>query len=76
MQILNRYNSSGVCIAYIERLGGRVSNVHLTENCGLLSKLLPGDVILADRDFTIDKAAGMYCAKVKMPPFTRGGKSS
>ena len=54
--------------------GGRVSDVHLTENCGLLSKLLPGDVILADRGFTIEKAAGMYCAEVKVPPFTRGKK--
>jgi len=54
--------------------GGRVSDVHLTENCGLLSKLLPGDVILVDRGFTIDQAAGMYCAEVKTPPFTRGKK--
>ena len=40
--------------------GGRVSDIHLTENCGLLSKMLPGDVILADRGFTIEEAAGMY----------------
>ena len=50
---------------------GRVSDVHLTENCGLLAKLLPGDVILADRGFTIDQATGVYCAQVKIPPFTR-----
>ena len=36
-------------IAYISKgWGGRVSDVHLTENCGLLKNLLPGDVILAD----------------------------
>ena len=40
----------------------------------LPSLLLPGDVILADRGFTIEKAAGMYCAEVKVPPFTRGKK--
>lgn len=28
--------------------GGRVSDVHLTENCGILENLLPGDLILAD----------------------------
>ena len=62
-------------IAFISKgWGGRVSDVYLTENCGLLAKLLPGDMILADRGFTIQEAAGMYCAEVKMPPFTRGKK--
>ena len=40
--------------------GGRVSDVRLTKNCSLLAKLLPGDVILADRGFKIDQAAGVY----------------
>ena len=52
--------------------GGRVSDVHLTENCGLLENMLPGDLILADRGFTIQESAGMYCAQVKLPPFTKG----
>ena len=30
-----------------------MSNKYLTNNCGILSKLLPGDVILADRGFAI-----------------------
>ena len=29
--------------------GGRTSNVHITENCGLHQKLLPGDLVLANR---------------------------
>jgi hypothetical protein len=33
--------------------GGRVTDKHLTENCDLLSKLLPIDIILADRGFDI-----------------------
>ena len=62
-------------IAFISKgWRGRVSDVHLTENCGLLSKLLPGDVILADCGFTIEEAAGMYCAEVKIPSFTKGKK--
>ena len=62
-------------IAFISQgWGGRTSDVHLTENSGLLSKLLPGDVILADRGFTIQEAAGLYCAEVKLPPFTKGKK--
>ncbi len=52
--------------------GGRASDVHITEHCGLLEKLLPGDIILADRGFTIQESAAMFCAEVKLPPFTRG----
>ena len=54
--------------------GGRVSDKYLTENCGLLSYLQPGDVILADRGFTVQDSVGLYCAEVKVPPFTRGKK--
>ena len=62
-------------VAFISQgWGGRTSDVHLTENCGLLQKLLPGDLVLADRGFTIEEAAGLYCAEVKVPPFTRGKK--
>ena len=54
--------------------GGRVSDVHLTQNCGLLQNLLPGDLVLADRGFTVQESVGMYYAEVKIPPFTRGKK--
>jgi len=60
-------------VAFISRRwGGRVSDVYLTEECGLLKKLLPGDMILADRGFTIQDSAGLYCAEVHIPPFTKG----
>ena len=52
--------------------GGRVSDWYLTEKCGLLEKLLPGDVLLADRGFNVQESAGVYCAEVKIPPFTKG----
>ena len=62
-------------VAFISQgWGGRTSDVHLMENCGLLQKLLPGDLVLADRGFAIEEAAGLYCAEVKVPPFTRGKK--
>ncbi|XP_065889366.1 uncharacterized protein [Dysidea avara] len=62
-------------IAFISQgWGGRTSDVHITENSGLLSKLLPGDVVLADRGFIIQESIGLYCAEVKLPPFTRGKK--
>ena len=53
---------------------GRVSDIHITENCGLLDNLLSGDLILADRGFNIHESAGMFCAEVKMPAFTKGKK--
>ena len=62
-------------ITYISKgWGGRVSDRHLTENCGILELLLPGDQVLADRGFNIQEAVGLYCAEVKIPPFTRGKK--
>jgi len=30
-----------------------MSNKYLTDHCGLLSKLLPGDIVLADKVFDI-----------------------
>ena len=60
-------------VAFISKgWGGCVSDVHLTQNSGLLQHLLPGDVVLADRGFTIQDSVGMLCAEVKHPPFTRG----
>ena len=54
--------------------GGRVSNICLTENCGLLGKMLPGDTILANHGFDIKESIGFYCATVKLPSFTKGKK--
>lgn len=62
-------------ISFVSRgWGGRVSDKHLTENCGLLNHLQPGDQVLADRGFTVEDSVGLYCAEIKVPPFTRGKK--
>ena len=44
----------------------------LTENSGLLNKLLPGDTILADRGFDIQESIGLCSITVKIPAFTKG----
>ena len=46
----------------------------MTENCGLLKHLLPRNVVLADQAFNIQEAASMYCAEVKILPYTKGKK--
>lgn len=34
--------------------------------------LLPGDLVLADRGFTITDAVGLHCSKLVIPAFTKG----
>ena len=60
-------------ISYISTAwGGRVSDKHLTGNCGILKKLLPGDMVLADRGFNISESVGMHQAQLCLPAFTKG----
>ena len=55
-----------------EAWGGRTSDKFLTENCGFLGNLLPGDLILADRGFTIHDEVMFYHANLNIPAFTKG----
>ena len=60
-------------VAFVsEAWGGRVSDKHLTENSGILRKLLPGDIVLADRGFDISESVGMMQARLHIPAFTKG----
>ena len=52
--------------------GGRVSDKHLTINSGFLSKLLPGDIVLADRGFDIAEDVARMQATLQIPAFTNG----
>ena len=52
--------------------GDRASDKLITENCGILKKLLPGDVILADRGFDIAESVGTMQARLHIPAFTKG----
>lgn len=46
---------------------GRTSEKHITDNCDFLTRVLPGDLVLTDKDFK-------YTADLKTPAFTYGGK--
>ena len=49
-----------------------MSDKYLTENCGLLNQLLPGDVVLANRGFTIADSVSAMQAQLYLPAFTKG----
>ena len=52
--------------------GGRTSDKFLTERCGLLNNLKAGDLVLADRGFTISESVSLYQAQSAIPAFTKG----
>ncbi|KAG1925588.1 NLR family CARD domain-containing protein 3-like [Pimephales promelas] len=61
-------------VMFVSKLfGGRASDTFITRNSGLISHLLPGDQVLADRGFTITDVLppGVTLA---IPAFTRGCK--
>lgn len=74
MKILIAVTPQGSISFVSKAWGGRVSDKYITEHSGILQKLLPGDLVLADRGFTIQDSVGFYCAEVKTPPFTKGKK--
>lgn len=62
----------GVITFISEGWGGRTSDQHITEHCGILDNLTHGDVVLADRGFNIADSVGLYCATLHIPAFTKG----
>lgn len=55
-----------------EGYGGRKSDRAFTEECGILNNLIPGDLVLADRGFTIYDLVSAHMATVNIPAFTKG----
>ena len=55
-----------ICQAWDER----VNDKYLIEHCGMLVKLLPGDVVLVDRGFDVADSVGICQAKLNQPAFT------
>ena len=60
-------------ISYVSEIwGGRVSDKHITAHCGILDKIIPGDVILADRGFDIADSVGVMQGCLHIQAFTKG----
>ena len=68
VKFLNAVTPQG-CISFVSKgWGGCASDKHITENCGILRHLLPGDQILVDCGFNVEETVGLYCAEVKIRP--------
>ena len=71
IKILIGITPQGTICFVSEAWGGHTSDKYLTENCGFLEHLLPGDMVMADRGFTISKSVGLKQAKLVIPAFTK-----
>lgn len=49
--------------------GGRTSDKFIVEDCGILNNIRNGDLILADRGFTVAEAVGLHGGQLKTPAF-------
>lgn len=72
VKFLVAVSPTGAIIFVSKCWGGRVSDRHLTINCGFMDKLTYGDLVLADRGFDISDDLALIGASLAIPPFTRG----
>ena len=71
MKFLIGITPCGTISYFSECWRGRISDKNLTQESTFLSLLEPGDVVLADRGFTVSKDIALRGAKLIIPAFTR-----
>ena len=74
VKLLIGISPSGCVIFLSPCWGGRASDRVITMQSGLIDKLLPGDVVLADRGFTMKDDFAVRGVELMVPAFTRGKK--
>ena len=62
---------SGTISFVSKAYGGSASDRFITEQCGILDKLLPCDAIMADKGFNFGDLVLGKCARLILPPFLR-----
>ena len=72
VKVLIGITPQGTASSVSEAWGGRTSDRFLTENCGFLKNLVPGDLVLADRGFTVNEEVWLRQAELNIPAFTKG----
>ena len=72
VKVLIGISPQGTISFVSEAWGGQTSDKFLTENFGFLRNLLPGDLVLADRGFTIHDKVMFYHENLNIPAFTKG----
>ena len=71
-KILVATNPNGAAVYISDAFEGSISDVKIVEKSGFLDFIENGDIILADRGFTIDHLLVKRGAKVVMPPMMKG----
>jgi len=64
--------TGGICFVS-QAWGGRTSDRYITEHSGFIDRLEAGDLILADKGFTVGDLCAKKNAHLNHPPFLHGG---
>ena len=74
MKYLIGISPQGTIMFLSKGYGGRTPDERVVKESGFLSKLLPGDLILADRGFDISELLATVFATLRIPAFTKDKK--
>ena len=72
IKILIGITPQGSIFFVFESWGACTCDTFLTENSGFLDKLVPEDVVMADRGFTLAETVDIRQALLVIPAFTKG----